>query len=394
MDRSEQGLHTRIVHAGQSPDPVTGALTASIHRSAPFVFESLEVLDQYSAKTLPHYEYSRTTHPTGRILEAKLAALDRAEDALILASGMAAITAVLLATLGQGDHLVVTDNGYKRSLRFMSDTLPRWGIRTDLVDSREPLEAVRAAFTPATKLVFAEVPSNPNLRVIDIAALADITHAAGALLAVDATIASPYNLRPLEHRADIVIHSATKYLGGHNDVLGGVVAASLEVLQPIRDISINLGATLDPEACYLILRGIKTLGVRVERQNETALTLARWLESRPEVSCVYYPGLESDPTHALAKRQMDGYGGMLSFDLRTDLAGISRFVNALGTILFAPSLGGVESLIIHPGITVRHDLTDAERERFGYTDTLLRLAVGLEDPKDLKADLERGLAAL
>lgn len=394
MDEPQRGLNTRIIHAGQVPDPITGAITASIVRSAPYAFETLDILDQYSAKNLAHYEYARTTHPTARIVETKVADLEGADETILMASGMATVTATFLAHLGQGDHMVITNNAYKRTIRFCTDTLARWGIECSLADAMGGADAVRDAVRPNTRLVFSEVPSNPNLMVGDIAALAEATHEAGALLVIDATVASPYNLRPLEHGADLVLHSATKYLGGHNDLVAGVVSGRNEALQPVRDIGVNLGATPDPECCYLLLRGLKTLGVRVERQNETAQTVAEWLQARDEVSTVYYPGLPTHPHHELAKRQMDGYGCMLSFELKADLTAIARFLKALEFIPLAPSLGGVETLIMHPGITVRHDLTDEERVLFGYTDELLRLAVGLEDAEDIIGDLERGFAVL
>lgn len=394
MPSSDQRFDTRIIHAGQSVDPATGALTTSVVRSAPFVFESIDVLEQYSTKVLEHYEYARTTSPTAKVVEAKLASLDGGEEAIVVASGMAAVTCVFLACLGQGDHLILTDNGYKRTWRFATDTLPKWGIEVDMVDARRYRESVREAVRPNTKLIFTEVPSNPNLFVMDIAELAAIAHDAGALLAVDATIASPVNLRPLEHGADLVIHSATKYLGGHNDLVAGAIIGSKAVIDPVREVQINLGATLDPEGAYLLLRGIKTLGVRVARQNATAQRIAEWLEARDDVTAVYYPGLPSHPDHEVAARIMDGFGGMLSFEVRSDVAGCGRFIEALEIIAFAPSLGGVESLIIHPGITVRHDLTPEQQRQYGYTDELLRLAVGLEDPDDLIADLERGFAAM
>ena len=385
---------TDIVHGGEHGDPHTFALTTPIVRSAPFVFDTLEELESYAAGDVQRYEYGRTAHPTGRAVERKLATLEHAEDAIVLASGMAAVTTTYLGLLSAGDHVIVTDDGYKRTLMFARDTLPRWGIEGELVDARDALTSVRAALRPNTRLVLAEAPTNPHLRMVDIRALADLCHDAGALLAIDSTLASPVNLRPLEHGADLVVASATKFLGGHNDVLAGMIAGNAELLEPIRALHLNLGAILDADACYLLLRGIKTLGVRMARGNESAGKLAAWLAAQPKVSTVYYPGLPDHPGHELAKAQMDGFGAMLGIELRGELPAVRRFVNALEVITLGTSLGGVESLVLHLGALMNPSLNDADRARLGITDQLIRLSVGIEDYEDLRLDLVLGLAAM
>lgn len=385
-------FESQVVHAGEKRDPRYG-LTTPIARSAPFVFETIAELDETAAGTLERFEYQRMGHPTGRAVEQKIAALEGADDCIVAASGMAAVTATYLALLSAGDHVLVTDDGYKRTLAFARDTLPRWGITGELVDSRRPIEAVREALRPETRLVVAEVPSNPHLRMADIPALAAVCHEHGVLLAIDSTIGSPYNLRPIELGADLAIHSATKYLAGHNDVLCGCVSGGQELIDRLRELHHNLGGVLDPEGCYLLLRGIKTLAVRVERENATALEIARFLAAREEVERVYYPGLDDDPGHALATRDMRGYGSMLSFELRTDVAGVGRFIAALDLITHATSLGGVESLCLHLWSLMRHGLTEAD-QRLDIRPELVRLSVGLEAPEDLLADLTRGLAAI
>jgi cystathionine gamma-synthase len=394
MSDAGRRFATEIVHGGEQRDQYQGALLTPIVRSAPYVFETLEALDRHASGEATCWEYARTAHPTGRVAEAKLAALEGAEDAVVFASGMAAITGTYLALLRQGDHLLVTDDGYKRTLMFARDTLPRWGVEGELVDSRDPLNAVRRALRPNTRLVLVEMPTNPHLRLVDLRALADLCHQAGALLAVDSTLASPVNLRPLALGADLVLHSATKFLAGHNDVLAGVVCGPADLITTIRDMHVNLGAILDPEGCYLLLRGLKTLGVRLARSNASALALAQWLAEQPQVAQVYYPGLPSDPGYELAQAQMASGGSLVSFELRSDLAGVARFVDALEVIALGTSLGGVESLLLHLGVLLRHGLTPEDRARLGLTDQLLRLSVGLEDPGDLLADLARGLAAM
>lgn len=390
----QRRFDTDVVQAGERVDPNTGALTTPVVRSAPFVFATLADFDDYTSGRHKTWEYSRTAHPTGAVVEAKLAALEGADDCVLLASGMAAVTCCYLALLNAGDHVLVTDDGYKRTLYMARDILPRWGIQSGWIDSLDPVTALRAALRPNTKLVVAEVPSNPHLRVADITALAQVCHAGGALLAIDATLASPINLRPLELGADLVIHSLTKYGGGHNDLLAGSIAGRQELIDRIREFHVNMGAVLDPDACYLLLRGLKTLALRVERQNATALACAEHLAAQPDVRCVHYCGLPSHPHHELARRQLRGCGGLLSFELETDLAGVGRFIDALEVIRLGTSLGGVESLCLHMSTLVKYGISDAERLALGYCDELVRLSVGLEDPLDLLADLDRGLAAM
>ncbi|MCC7495550.1 MAG: PLP-dependent transferase [Fimbriimonadaceae bacterium] len=390
MDRPRFG--TRAVRAGEQPDPLLG-LTTPIVRSAPFVFPTIEDLDRTAAGDASRFEYSRMGHPTAAAVEAKLAALEGADAAIVTSSGMAAVTTTYLALLSHGDHVLVTDDGYKRTLTFARDALPRFGICGEWVAAGEAVAAVAAAWRPTTRLVLVESPSNPHLHVLDLPALAQLCHDRGGLLAVDATLASPANVRPLELGADLVIHSATKYLAGHNDVLCGAIAGRQELIDRIRELHFNLGATLDPAGCYLLLRGIKTLEVRIQRQNQSALRIARWLVERPEVKAVYYPGLESHPSHALACRDLDGFGGLLSCELNADLAGVGRFIAALRLITHGTSLGGVESLALHLWSIMHHHLTPQDAA-LRIVPELVRLSVGLEDPDDLIADLEQALAAV
>jgi len=388
----ERHFSTRGVHAGEARDPRFGVATP-ITRSAPFVFPTIEDLDRVAAKAQEGFEYARMGQPTGRAAELKIASLESAEDAIVTASGMAAVTLTYLALLDAGDHVLVMDDGYKRTLTFARDTLPRWGIDCGWFDSRDPLADLPRMLQPNTRLVLAEVPSNPHLRMSDIPALAEVCHEHGVLLAIDATVGSPYNLRPLELGADLSIQSATKFLAGHNDVLCGSIAGGAELIGKLRELHANLGATLDPEGCYLLLRGMKTLAVRVERENASAMKVATWLAQQDGVKHVYYPGLPDDPGHELAARDMAGFGAMLSFTLDTDLAGISRFISAFELITHGTSLGGVETLALHLWSIMHHSLTEQDA-RLEIDEDLVRLSVGLEDPEDLIEDLERGFAAL
>jgi cystathionine gamma-synthase len=307
---------------------------------------------------------------------------------------MAAFTTTVLALVKAGDHVVMTADCYRRSRQFVTRGLARFGVESTLVPPGD-LDALAVALGPRTRLVVAESPTNPYLRVADVCAIADKVRAHGrAKLLVDATFATPINARPLAQGADLVLHSATKYLGGHNDLLAGVVAGPAPLLSLVREQRDVLGGVLDPHAAYLLVRGLKTLALRVGRQNQTAQLLAERLESHPRVTRVHYPGLPSHPDHALAKATMSGFGGVVSFEVAGGLDGASRVVDACRLCTLAPSLGGVETLIEQPALMSYYELTSEERAAIGIKEELIRLAVGIEDPDDLWADLSRALAAV
>ena len=385
-------LSTRAVHAGEAAHKAHDAITTPVVNTATYVFADTAALRDHFEGRIEREEYGRYGNPTVRIAERKVAALDGAEDAAVFSSGMAAATTTLLGLLKTGDHIVMTSDCYRRTRQFILSFLSRYGITATLVEPGD-LGALEAALIPGkTRVILSESPTNPYLRVVDLHRLAEIKRRFGtAKLVIDATFATPVNQRPLEFGADLVIHSGTKYLGGHNDLLAGVVCGGEALVGAIRDLRGILGAVLDAHSAYLLLRGIKTLSLRVGRQNESALRIARWLEQQPQVERVYYPGLESHPDHAIARAQMAGFGGVVSFLFKGDLDATSRFIDACRIAQIAPSLGGVETLIEQPALMSFYELSTEQREAIGIRNNLVRMAVGVEDCDDLLADLGQAL---
>jgi cystathionine gamma-synthase len=386
--------HTIAVHGGHPRGEAFDAVTVPIACTSTYAFRSsAEIKDHFEGR-IQREEYGRYGNPTVRTAERKLAALDGAGDAVLFGSGMAAITTALLALLKSGDHVVLTSDGYRRTRGFVTGTLARFGVEATVVPAGDA-DAVIEATRPQTRAVLVESPTNPYLRVMDIARLSKVREKyPRARVLVDSTFATPVNQRPLEQGADLVLHSCTKYLGGHNDLLAGSVAGSRDLVSIVRESRDVLGGVLDPHAAYLLVRGMKTLGLRVERQNATALALATWLESHPAVARVHYPGLASHPDHEVARRSMSGFGGVVSFVLRGDFDSTSRALDACELATIAPSLGGVETLIEQPALMSYYGLSPEERRELGIEDGLVRLAVGIEDVEDIRADLARALATL
>jgi cystathionine gamma-synthase len=385
-------MSTRAVHAGEAAHKAHDAITTPIVNTATYIFADTAALRDHFEGRIEREEYGRYGNPTVRIAERKLAALDGAEDAAVFASGMAAATTTLLGLLKTGDHIVMTSDCYRRTRQFILSFLSRYGITATLVEPGD-FAALEAALIPGkTRVILSESPTNPYLRVADLHKLVEIKRRFGtAKLVIDATFATPVNQRPLEFGVDLVIHSCTKYLGGHNDLLAGAVCGAEGLVGAIRDLRGILGAVLDAHSAYLLLRGIKTLSLRVGRQNESALRIARWLEQRPQIERVHYPGLESHPDHAIARAQMTGFGGVVSFLFKGDLDATSRFIDACRIAQIAPSLGGVETLIEQPALMSFYELTTEQREAVGIRNNLVRLAVGVEDCDDLIADLGQAL---
>ena len=387
---------TQSVHAGEERRKPYGAVTTPIVQASTYTFsntaEIVAFMQRKEAGEPPlRDEYGRYGNPTQRAAERKIAALEGAEEALLFASGMAAITTTLLALLSRGDHVVLTAGVYRRSAEFARDYLPRWGVESTVVPIDDPT-ALAAALRPSTRLILAETPTNPYLRVLDLERTAALALQHGILTAVDSTFATPINLRPLAYGFDLVFHSATKYLGGHNDLLAGAVVGSRALLGRIAAARGVLGGVGGPHDAYLLLRGMKTLALRVQRQNETALRMATFLEKHPAVQRVYYPGLPSHPDHEVARRQLAGFGGVVSFEVDGDLEATGRFVDRLQVPYVGPTLGGVESIVQQQALFI--SLDPEKRRAAGLADNLVRYAVGLEDAEDLIADLEQALAGI
>ena len=373
---------TLCLHAGQEPDPSTGAIITPIYQTSTYVQEAL---GKHKG-----YEYARTQNPTRAALERNLAAIEGGKAGFAFASGMAAIGAVA-TMLKAGDHVIVSDNTYGGTFRFFDKVLSRYQLSFSYADTSQ-LDAVERAFTPATRMLFVETPTNPVMQITDLRAAADLAHRHDARLVVDNTFASPCLQRPIEFGADLVVHSTTKYLNGHSDSVGGVaIAVRDEDIEWLGFVQNAEGAILGPFDAWLVLRGTKTLPIRMARHNENGLALARFLEPHPKVSHVYYPGLPSHPQHELAARQMRGFGGMLSFDLGS-LEGARRLLNGVRLLALAESLGGVESLISHPATMTHASVPADRRSALGITDGLVRISAGIEDIEDLKEDLSQALA--
>src|SRR5260221_6581471 len=374
---------TKAIHAGQEPDPSTGAIMTPIFQTATYA--------QAGLGENKGFEYSRTSNPTRSVLEACMAALEDGKYGLAFASGMAAESAIL-SLLSAGDHIVSCDDLYGGSYRIFERVMRRYNVETSYVPASN-LAAYENAIRPNTKMVWLETPTNPLLRLIDIQAVAEIAHRHKLMVVVDNTFASPYFQQPLKLGADIVVHSTTKYINGHSDVIGGaLVLNDQEAYEAIKFYQNAAGGVPSPFDCWLTLRGIKTLAVRMRQHEENARTIARFLEKHPRVEKVYYPGLPSHHDHELAKRQMSGFGGMVSFQFKGVRADVDRVVRHFKVFTLAESLGGVESLVCHPASMTHGSIPQHIREARGLTETLLRLSVGIEDVEDLLTDLQQALA--
>lgn len=388
--RDKPVTSTDAVHAGIERARSHHTLTPSIAQTATYTFESTATLERYMRGEDPdpeREEYGRYGNPTVRELERRIAALEGAEDAVAFPSGMAATSTTFLALLKAGDHVVLFRDCYRRTRQLVTQTLQRFGIEHTVVDAGD-LSAMEAALRPSTRLVVTESPTNPLNFCVDLEQLSAIVKAKGRIRTlVDSTFATPVNSLPLSLGIDLVLHSATKYLSGHNDVLGGVVAGPSHLISLLRDTRGVVGSVLDPHAAFLIMRGLKTLALRVERQNQSALALARALERHPKVASVHYPWLESHPSFSIASSQMRGGGAVVSFVVRGGRAAASRVVDAVRIPQIAASLGGVESLIEQPAIMSFFELEDEELSRIGIDPALIRLSVGVEETADLVSDL-------
>lgn len=388
------GFQTRAIHWGYDPLVERGAVAPPIYMTSTFAFANVAAADAVVAGESDGFLYGREHNPTQDLLEQRVAALEGAEAAVAAASGMAAISSLFLSLLDPGDEVIVHQTLYSNTTALTGEGLPRFGIKIVKVDLSEPAN-LTVAVTGRTKLVYFETPINPTGEVLDIAAIAALAHQAGLRVVVDSTFASPAVQRPLEHGADIVVHSLTKYINGHGDLLGGIVLGDAETMHKVRGLGLRYltGATLSPMACFLVLRGLKTLKIRMRQHGENALAVARMLDAHPAVRIVRYPFLESYPRRPIAARQMSNGSGMMSFELHAGYDGAMRLMDRLKLIARAVSLGDVESLIMHPGglLTARRKVFPEAKLGTGVTMDLMRLSIGLEDAEDLIGDLKQAL---
>ncbi len=386
------GSSTRAVHGGEREGRprVSDALTTPIVQTATYWFRDTQEVIDYQEGRRSSFEYGRYGNPTVRAAEQKLMELEGAEACLVSASGMNSMTTLLLALLPRNGRLVTTLDCYRRTRQFIATVLPKLGVEATVIDPAD-LGGLEQALEAGPTLFFSESPTNPYLRVVDIPRVAELCHAAGTLVVIDSTFASPINQQALSLGADLVLHSGTKYLAGHNDVMAGALLGSEGRIAPIRELHGIMGGVIDPHAAYMLLRGIKTLDLRVQRANRNAEKLAAFLERHHTVERVHYPGLPSHPDHEVAVAQMSGYGGVVSFQVRGSLESASKFVDALRIPYIAPSLGGTESLVEQPTVVSYWDQSPEERAKLGIEDNLVRFSCGVEDADDLLADVDQAL---
>jgi len=387
---------TQSVHAGEVRHKPYHTLIDPLVPTATYVFDDFAdiqhfISDQNNKIPSERLDYGRYGNPTIRAVEQRLAALENGQAALLTASGMAAMTLTMLTFLQQGDHIILTDDCYRRTRDFSRQFLKKFGVQSSVVALND-FDTLEKSIRPNTRMLISETPTNPYLRVLDVERIAHIARKHAIKTLIDSTFATPFNLHPLDYGIDLVVHSGTKYLGGHHDLLSGVVIGSAADLESIRDISCTLGPIADPFSAYLLLRGLKTLALRVRHQNESALAVAHFLEQQPEIEQVFYPGLTSHPDHAIAKAQMKGFGGVISFTMRANLEQTGHFIDLLKIPYISPSLGGAESLVNQPALMSYSSISAEERAAIGIQDNLVRLALGLEDSTDMIADLQQALA--
>ncbi|NQV41200.1 MAG: PLP-dependent transferase [Candidatus Marinimicrobia bacterium] len=394
LNLKNKGINTRVTHAGENPDTVHGSVGIPIYQTSTFKFQDADHGARLFGGEEKGYIYTRIGNPTTNSFEEAVALLEHGVGGIATASGMAAVCGVYMAYLGAGAHMVGTDAVYGSSRMVIENEFSRFGVESSFVDTAD-LDLVRHSMKPNTKLLYIETPANPTIKLADIEACAEIAHEHGALLVVDNTFMSPILQNPLDLGADVVLHSITKYINGHTDVVGGVIITKTqENFDRIKSIVNATGGTMDPHQSWLVLRGMRTLSLRVQRGEENAQKLAEFLEAHPKIEWVRYPGLKSHPQHDLAKRQMKGFGSMISFEVRGGVEAGKTVLNNVTIPQLAVSLGGYESLIQHPASMTHANIPEEERVAAGITDGLIRFAIGTEDVEDLQADLEQALALI
>ncbi len=393
MSPKDPGFSTKSVHSGEKLCPVTGSIITPIYQTSIFGFPDLDSLKRVFADHSKGYFYTRYSNPTLEAIEKKLVDIMGAQKALVFSSGMAALTSAIMSLVCSGDHIVSAFDIYGGTFNFFANVLPRYGVTVDLIETTEAgrlAESIR----PNTKVIFFESPTNPLLKLMDIAEVGKIGKKHGIPTFMDNTFATSFNQRPIEMGIDLVMHSATKYLGGHSDLIGGVVAGGEELMGRVMSSRYVFGGVPDPQSAWLLMRGVKTLKVRMETHNQNGMKVAQFLEKHPRIDRVYYPGLRSHPQHELGKSQMKGFGGMVSFEVEGANDALGQFLGSLRICQLAVSLGGIESLICPPALTTHRRLSPSERMRAGIKDNLLRLSLGIEDSQDLIDDLDQALNSI
>lgn len=388
-----QGASTRSVHSGERGERLSDAVAVPIYQTSTYVFQNTQELIDFKSGYLDKGEYGRYGNPTIAKAERKIAELENGEDGLLWASGMCAITSMLLTIMRSGQHMIITADSYRRTRQFCGDVLRRFGIDVSVVPPGDP-KAIEDAVCQNTRLLFTESPTNPFLYVLDLERLVEIAKRHRLRTIIDSTFATPFNQRPLDFGIDLVMHSATKYLGGHNDLMAGVVVGKPNMIAALRESQGIFGGISDPNTGYLLLRGLQTFALRMQQHNANGLALAKFLESQSKVRRVYYPGLQSHPSYATAMTQMRGCGGLVSFELEGTMAQTSRFIDALRLPYIAPSLGGVQSLVEQPALMSYYELASEDRQELGIEDSLVRYAAGIEDTADLLSDIEQALKSI
>ncbi len=390
MNTEKTGFNTKLIHAGAIDDRF-GSATVPIYQTSTFSFESAEYGAQCFTGERDGFIYTRIANPTIKALEQQIAVLENGYGAIAVSSGMAAVTTIYLALMSSGDHIVSTDAIYGPSRNVMEKQFSRFGFQSTYLDTTD-IEAVKKAIRPNTKILYIETPSNPTMSVSDLKACAEIAHANNILLVVDNTFSSPYLQKPIDFGADIVFHSMTKFINGHADIVAGVIITKEQsIYTQLRNMMISLGCNMDPHQAYMVIRGLKTLAIRIDRAQENAAKVADFLEAHPKVAWVKYPGLKSHPQYEVGKKQMSGSGSMISFGLKSGFTGAKTLMNSVRLALLAVSLGGVETLIQHPASMTHSKVSPEDKLKSGITDDLIRFAVGIEDAADIIADLEQGL---
>lgn len=393
METTDAGFSTQLIHGGQKPDPL-GSATVPIYQTSTFSFKSAEEGAKCFTGESDGYIYTRIGNPTISALEQQLALLEKAAGGIAVSSGMAAVTTIYLALMSSGDHIVSTDAVYGPARSVMEKQFVRFGFESTYINTTDPA-AIEAAIRPNTKVLYIETPANPTMDMTDLEACVSIARKHGLILVVDNTFCSPYLQNPLEYGADIVFHSMTKFINGHADIVAGIILAREKpMVARLRNMMINLGCNMDPHQAYLVIRGLKTLGIRIDRAQENALKVATFLESHPKVAWVKYPGLPSHPQYSLGLKQMRGPGAVISFGLNSGYEGAKKLMDNVHLALLAVSLGGVETLIQHPASMTHSKVDEAEKQKAGITRDLIRLAVGIEDINDILNDLTNGLNSI